>query len=428
MHVHARTMVAAGALMAAAFLSAPVSAATLRPGFTETRIASGIARPTALAFAPDGRLFVCEQGGRLRVIKDGVLLPAPFLTVTVSAVGERGLLGVVVDPNFQVNRYVYVYYTATTPHLHNRVSRFTANGDVALPGSEVVLLELDPLTAATNHNGGGLHFGPDGLLYIGVGENAAGSNAQTLGNLLGKVLRIAADGSIPSTNPFYGSASGVNRAIWALGLRNPFTFAFEPLSGRMMINDVGQSAWEEINDGQAAANYGWPATEGPATDPRFTGPLYAYSHATGGCAISGGVFYPVLPSQYPADYAGDYFFADFCAGWIRQYDFVSGIRAGDFASGIVAPVDLRVGPEGSLYYLSRGSGSATGTVTRIDFAGAAPPQSGRRAIPRSEEAPAVRRRPIPCVDVSAPGCAQPLPPPDVPEPPAGSRRAVRRGQ
>ena len=342
--------------------------AALRSDFTELVVADGLASPTAMAFAPDGRLFVCQQGGALRVLKHGVLLPAPFLTVTVSAIGERGLLGVAIDPGFESNQYVYVYYTATTPNIHNRVSRFTANGDVAAAGSEVVLLELNPLSA-TNHNGGALHFGPDGLLYIGVGENAVGSNAQTLNNLLGKMLRIHADGSIPTGNPFYNQAAGVNRAIWALGLRNPFSFAIDPASGRMLINDVGQDSWEEIDDGRPGGNYGWPATEGPTSDPRFIGPVYAYTHASGGCAISGGAFYPVQPSAYPSDYAGDYFFADFCAGWIRQFDLSTGISDTDFASGIVAPVDLAIGPEGSLYYLARGPGNNTGVVVRIDFSG-----------------------------------------------------------
>jgi glucose/arabinose dehydrogenase len=356
------------ALTIAILFPVQAAAAGLRAGFTETTIASGLANPTAMAFAPDGRVFVCQQGGQLRVIKDNTLLPTPFLSVAVSSVGERGLLGVAIDPNFAVNQFVYIYYTATTPVLHNRVSRFTANGDVAAAGSEVTLLDL-PALGATNHNGGAIHFGPDGLLYIGVGENAVGSNSQTLGNLLGKILRINADGSIPSSNPFFDQATGANRAIWALGLRNPFTFAIEPVSGRMMINDVGQDAWEEINEGLPGANYGWPATEGPTTDPRFVSPIHAYPHDDEVCAIAGGTFSPVLSSPYPDEYRGDYFFADLCGGWIRQYDFVSGIAATDFASGIVGPVDLTIGPEGSLYYLARGAGNTTGVLVRIDFAG-----------------------------------------------------------
>src|SRR6185436_11121568 len=161
---------------------------------------------------------------------------------------------------------------------HNRVSRFFASGDVALPGSEAVILELNDLSSATNHNGGALHFGPDGKLYIAVGENANSANAQTLDNLLGKILRLNPDGTIPLDNPFYNTAAGVNRAIWALGLRNPFTFDFQPGTGRMFINDVGQSSWEEINDGIAGSNYGWPATEGYTSTPPYRGPLHAYGH------------------------------------------------------------------------------------------------------------------------------------------------------
>jgi len=183
-----RWALCAGAVML--FNPASAGAATLPAGFTETLIASGLRQPTAMAFAPDGRLFVCEQGGRLRVIKDGVLLPTPFVTLTVSSVGERGLLGVAFDPNFATNKFVYVYFTATTPTVHNRISRFVADGDVAVPGSETIIFELDNLSSATNHNGGALQFGPDGKLYAGVGDNANGANAQPLDTVPGKMLRI----------------------------------------------------------------------------------------------------------------------------------------------------------------------------------------------------------------------------------------------
>jgi len=196
------------------------AAANLPAGFTEAQVATGLGNPTAMAFAPDGRLFVTEQAGRLRVIKNGALLATPFLSVTVSAVGERGLLGVALDPNFATNNYVYVYYTATTPAIHNRVSRFTANGDTALAGSETAILELNDLSGATNHNGGAMHFGPDGKLYIAVGENAHGANAQSLSNLLGKMLRVNADGSIPADNPF-PAAIGNNR----FAVIRPWVFA-----------------------------------------------------------------------------------------------------------------------------------------------------------------------------------------------------------
>ena len=351
-------------LSCSSFLVSNSSAATVPAGFVDTRIASGLSNPTAMAFAPDGRLFVCEQGGALRVIKDGSLLATPFVTLPVNASGERGLLGVAFDPDFASNHYVYVYYTATNP-THNRVSRFTAAGDVAEAGSETILLDLEPLSA-TNHNGGAIHFGKDGKLYVAVGENAVGSNSQTLNNRLGKMLRINADGSIPDDNPFYDIASGVNRSIWALGLRNPFTFAVNPLSGALFINDVGQNTWEEINLGTAGANYGWPATEGSTSNPEYQSPLYAYPHPDG-CAISGGAFHNLLTPQFPFKYWGAYFFADLCGGWIR-YRQSDGIVE-DFASGISQPVDLKTASDGSLYYLARGGG---GIVGRISYASPAP--------------------------------------------------------
>src|SRR6267142_647917 len=345
-------------------------AAILPTGFTETMIANGLSSPTAMDFAPDGRLFVCLQGGQLRVIKNGSLLATPFVTLTVDSAGERGLLGGTFDPNFSANNFVYVYYTVPGSPAHNRVSRFTASGDVVVPGSEVAVLDLNSLSGATNHNGGAIHFGPDGKLYIAVGENANGSNSQTLANLLGKVLRINADGTIPTDNPFFNTA-GARKEIWALGLRNPFTFAFQPGTTRLFINDVGQSTWEEIDDGIAGSNYGWPTTEGPTSDPRFRAPLLAYGHgssSTTGCAIAGGTFYNPATVQFPASYVGKYFFADLCNGWMRKLDPATG-TATVFATGLASVVDIRVGPEGALYYLARGNGS----VGKITFPTSQPP-------------------------------------------------------
>lgn len=347
------------------------NAATLPTGFVETEVAMGLTNATAMAFAPDGRLFVCLQNGTLRVIKNGALLPTPFITLSVNASGERGLLGVTFDPNFATNQFVYLYYTTSSSPIHNRVSRFTANGDVALAGSEVVLLDLNNLSGATNHNGGAIHFGPDGKLYIAVGENALPSNAQTLNNLLGKILRINSDGSIPVDNPFFNTATGNNRAIWALGLRNPYTFAFQPGTSRMFINDVGAGSWEEINPGQAGANYGWPTCEGSCGNANFVNPHFAYPHSGGpttGCAITGGAFYNPEINQFPAAYAGTYFFADFCSGFIKRVDPVTSALS-DFATGINSPVDLHVSSDGSLYYLARGAGR----VFRVRFTGGTAP-------------------------------------------------------
>jgi glucose/arabinose dehydrogenase len=335
-------------------------AATLPAGFTETAI-SGLSNPTAMEIAPDGRIFVCQQGGALRVIKNGVVLTAPFLTLPVDPSGERGLLGIAFDPNFASNNFLYLYYTVPSSPARNRVSRFTANGDVVVPGSETVIWELNDLTGATNHNGGAIHFGPDGKLYIAVGENATGSNSQTFNNMLGKVLRINSNGTIPTDNPFFNTASGNNRSIWALGLRNPFTFAFQPGTGRMFINDVGQDDWEEINDGIAGSNYGWPNTEGMTNNPAFRSPLFVYDHNEG-CAIAGGAFYNPTTVQFPPTFVGKYFFGDLCGGWIRVFNPATRTAA-DFASGISLPVDLKVDADGSLYYLSRGAGA----VFKVQF-------------------------------------------------------------
>jgi glucose/arabinose dehydrogenase len=355
-----------------------ISAARVRAGssatFNNVLVAGGIPNPTAMAFAPDGRLFVSQQTGQLRVITSaGTLLPDPFVTLTVNSSGERGLLGVAFDPNFASNHWVYVYYTATTPTIHNRVSRFTAAGDVAVAGSEVPILDLDNLSSATNHNGGTIHFGPDNKLYIAVGENANAANSQSVGNLLGKILRINADGTIPSDNPttfpgIAGSPSGKNRAIWSAGLRNPYTFDFQPGSGRMFINDVGENAWEEINDGIAGSNYGWSICEGACSPPNanFRDPLFQYGHGIGettGCAITGGAFYNPAIVTYPSDYVGKYFYAEFCSGWIRRFDPATRTSQ-PFASGLSSPVDLKVGPDGNLYYLVRGGG---GAVFKIVF-------------------------------------------------------------
>jgi glucose/arabinose dehydrogenase len=340
---------------------APVFAATVPSGFTiATIVNSGLGSNTAMAFAPDGRLFVARQNGQLRVIKNGALLTTPFITLTVDNTGERGLLGIAFDPNFTTNQYIYLYYTVTSTPRHNRVSRFTANGDVVVSGSEVILLELEDLTSATNHNGGAMHFGLDGKLYVAVGDNATASNSQTLSNKLGKLLRINSDGSIPTDNPFYATATGTNRAIYALGFRNPYTFHIQPGTGRIIVNDVGQNTWEEVNDTLAGVNYGWPTCEGNCnpTNPSFKDPLYAYHHwlnSPTGCAITGGTFYNPSTIQFPNSYVGKYFFADYCSGWIYYVDpTLTTPSAVEFGTGFSSIIDLKVGPDGALYYLERG--------------------------------------------------------------------------
>lgn len=348
---------------------------TLPTGFAENPFVSGLNQPTAMEIAPDGRIFVTEQTGALRVIKDGQLLATPFATFDVDSFFERGLLGIAFDPDFATNQFLYVYYTVNGAEKHNRVSRLTANGDLMVPGSEQVILELNTLNAG-NHNGGAIHFGIDGKLYIATGDNAVGANAQSLSNLLGKILRINSDGTIPEDNPFYATATGDNRAIWAYGLRNPFTFAFNPGTSRMMINDVGQSRWEEINAGITGSNYGWPSTEGPTTNPNFRAPIFAYPHGgsdpnISGTAITGGVFYSPQTATFPAEFVGDYFFADYGNRWIRRLDLSTNSVSAFATSVNKAVVDLKVTPAGDLLVLQYDFGS-TGIVTRIGAVSTAP--------------------------------------------------------
>ena len=327
--------------------------------FVQTQVGGDLLNTTALAFAPDGRIFVAQATGKVLLVKNNQILATPVVRVAVESSGERGLIGIQVDPNFTTNHFLYLYYTADSDPPHNRVSRFTLNGDVVVPGSETSLLELESLTKASNHNGGAMHFGVDGKLYIAVGENTISEYAQSKANLFGKMLRLNPDGTIPADNPFSNdpSVTGKNKAIWAYGLRNPFTFSIQPDTGRMFINDVGEVTWEEINDGKAGANYGWPLTEGPTSDPRFAAPFYTYKHGFGarsGCAITGGTFYNPTTPAFPASYVGKYFFADFCSNWINIIDPANPDVVTAFATGLSpSAVGLQTGPDGNLYYLER---------------------------------------------------------------------------
>ena len=346
--------------------SAAVALAGLPAGFNDSEYATGFAgRLTAMTFAPDGRLFVSEKQGAIRIVKDGVLTSQPFLTLATNTDNEQGLKALVFDPAYASNGRFYVYYTDSVT-LHNKVSRFTvsADPDVANAASELVL--VDGITTGVFHSAGALHFGADGKLYISTGDADYGPNAQNLTNLNGKILRINADGSIPADNPFVGQANA-RPEIWALGLRNPFTFAFDPGSSRMYINDVGNATWEEVNVGQAGANYGWPTCEGACNDARFRDPIYAYRHDAGpGKSITGAAFYRA--SQFPAEYAGSFFFGDYVGNFIMRFDPATG-TVSDFATNAANPVDLDVGPDGALYYLS----VEARKVNRIAYGSVPPP-------------------------------------------------------
>jgi putative heme-binding domain-containing protein len=335
--------------------SGTVGPVRLPAGFAMSRVVGGLTAATAMAIAPDGRVFVCEQTGALRIIKDGRLRPEPFLTLSVDRHWERGLIGVALDPSFASNGFVYVTYVAAEPYPHHRISRFTARGDVAAAASERVLLEGDDQRKLggpepAGHHGGALHFGKDGKLYIAIGEQTAREPAQRLDTFQGKLLRINADGTIPEDNPFAMKAKGKYRAIWALGLRNPFTFAVQPGTGRIFINDVGDNRWEEVDECLAGANYGWPESEGATNDRRFRGPIHAYPVAS----VAGGAFCPTdRGATFPPEYRGKYFFMDFVHGWIKVLDPDRPARAEGFASGLNRPCDLAFAPDGSLYVLLR---------------------------------------------------------------------------
>ena len=367
--------------------------AVLLANFTESVVAAGFTNATATEIAPNGDLWVLEQAGAVKRYAVGSTTPDVVIDLGLSGdliAGERGLLGITFAPDFATSKDVYLYHTAQSGGtLFNRVSRYTVND--ANPAdysaaNERVVVDLDPLSA-TNHNGGAIHFGPDGKLYVATGENAVPANSQSISNRLGKILRYNADGSIPADNPtsiagIAGTTTGANRAIWAAGLRNPYTFTFQPGTGRMFINDVGGNNFEEINEGGAGRNYGWIATEGDfdqASFPDFTRPVYAYSHGAGtfqGFAITGGAFYNPGVVTFPPEYTGDYFFSDFTGGWIHVRDAQTGAVT-EFATGIGAPIDLKVLADGSLLYLARN----TNQVFRVVNAAYVPPAPNPPPLP-----------------------------------------------
>ncbi len=371
--VRARSRDGAGNVSAWASATVRFSGTVGAPaGFTKNETwVSALSAATAFAQAPDGRLFVAEQGGNLRIVKNGGLLTTPFLQLTVDSTGERGLLGVALHPGFAGNGFVYVYYTTAVGGTHNRVSRFTASGlnpDVVSANSEVFIADLPALSAATNHNGGAIHFGTDGKLYVAVGDNANSANSQDLATPLGKMLRFNDDGSIPSDNPFCTTAGLQRCAVWARGLRNPFTFAVQPGTGTLYINDVGQGTWEEVNIGAAGSNFGWPGSEGPDNVAAgITGPLFPYKHSAAapagsgpggfftGFAIAGGAFYPSSGADavFPTQYRGNYFFADFSNRFVARLDPANSNAAYAFANLAGNPVDMLAGLDGALYVLTR---------------------------------------------------------------------------
>ncbi len=394
-----------------ALLSLPLAAITLPTGFTDT-VLFDLELPTALAFTPDGRLLATTQTGQLRVYKNGALLATPALSFGAGSIcsnSERGLLGVAVDPDFATNRFVYLFYThAITGGCMNRVSRFTfGTGDTADPASELVLVDNMP-SPAGNHNAGDVHFGPDGYLYISIGDGGCdwagggcgGTNDASRDQhvLTGKILRITKTGDIPPTNPFQGpgtarcnvtgqtTAGNKCQETFAWGFRNPFRFAMNPNreDTYFFINDVGQSAWEEIDFGTSGGDFGWNCREGAHTNSTtgactptpaaMVEPFFEYQHggfvpgtADNDCgSITGGAF---LPNGLWPGYDESYLFADFNCGKIFKMTQGAGgvwsaVRFASGAGGVTSMIFGPYGPGQALYYLTFANG---GQVRRITY-------------------------------------------------------------
>jgi glucose/arabinose dehydrogenase len=345
-------------------------------------VANGLNQPLYLTSPPgDGdRLFVVERGGTIRIVRNGAVVSTPFLDLTdeVTTEGpEQGLLGLAFHPLHATNGYAYVNYTDDDGDT--RIVRYTrsANPEVANPASAFPILMIPQ--PQVNHNGGQLAFGPDRMLYIGVGDGGAGAsaNAQDRSSLLGSILRIDVDGgtpyAIPADNPFVDDPSA-EPEIWAKGLRNPWRFSFDRSTGDLLIGDVGEQSYEEIDFQPASSsggeNYGWAVMEGPACfDPpsgcvrtNLVLPIYEYGHAEG-CSITGGYVY--RGSSYPA-LAGRYFFSDYCESWLRSFRLTNGSPTDESdhagAAGPLAEVSsFGEDDAGELYVLS----ISAGTVHRV---------------------------------------------------------------
>jgi glucose/arabinose dehydrogenase len=352
-------------------------------GFAKVQLATGLKNPTAIAFGSNGDIYIAQQRGAIRLFRGGAVLATPVVTLTTDTLTETGVLGVALDPNFASNGYMYVAYT--TPDEHSQLSRFTVTGGgtTASLASEVVYLRGNQLQAA-HHAVNDVHIGPDGKLWLSVGDNdPAITNGAVLTNVYGKILRFNLDGSIPSDNPFV-HVPGAVPSIYAYGLRNPFRFTFLP-DGRAMTEDTGSSFWEELDTIQKGGDYGWDFYEGNCFSCGYINPAYAYGHLPVDAAASAMAAYAgnVFPSQYAHTvFVGDYVRRDIEA---VAFDptFATEISQTVFDSSVGTIADLQEGPDGDLYYVS----IYEGQFWKIYPTGSLAPTATASATPNSGSAP-----------------------------------------
>jgi glucose/arabinose dehydrogenase len=375
------------------------SSVAVPPNFVNEIAVPGLLQPISIEFSLDNRMFVVGHLGTIWVALPGStqLLSTPFIQLPNidTSYAENGAYGMAFDPNFSTNSYFYVFYTASTPNgPRDRVSRFTATANTGDPASEFVVWE-DLDVPGSTHHGGAIDFGPDGNLYIAVGENYDASQAQMVNTFRGKILRMRADGAALPDNPFYVGLGEPQDYVWAMGLRNPFRIKFDDPTGELYIGDVGgnvqSTAVEEVNLGRRGANYGWPLCEGPCSVSGMTSPIFSYPHNGLHASISGGFVY--RGSQFPSSYKGTYFYGDYVQSWISNLTFdSSGNVTGSVtfepsSSQVGAVVDLDEGPDGALYYVAYDPGS-NGAIHRIRYVtGNQPPVASSSASPVSGPAP-----------------------------------------
>ncbi|MBI5181119.1 MAG: PQQ-dependent sugar dehydrogenase [Nitrospirae bacterium] len=354
-------------------------AGTLPSGFTEANVVTGLSSPVGMAFMPDGRILVIEQAGVIKVVSNSTA--TTLLTVTgITTGGERGLLGIAVDPDFSTRPYIYVYYTAATSPNYAQVARYTFSNNSIDPNSKLILINDIP-DSASNHNGGTLRFGLDKTLYISVGDDASSCDAQNRTLLKGNILRIKVDASInpadrvtlaPANNPFVSATNNNEKIVFAYGLRNPFRFNVHPDTGALFIGDVGQSTREEVDISTGGENFGWPYWEGSgATGTTNCGglngtmPIYDYTRGASASVIGGvvykGVNYP-NDASLPPEFNGNFFFNDYYTGNLRVLRqnsgiwglVTTGVDATNFGTGFSYVSDWAVGPDGAIYYVYQG--------------------------------------------------------------------------